>query len=115
MMPDDDLLGTFEQLVLLALLRLGEDANGMTVRREIEARAGRAASPGAVYATLDRLEAKGYVSARTGEPAPQRRGRARRFFRVEPPGHAALRHTLGILERMREGLEADGRPIGAFA
>src|SRR4051794_36696300 len=115
MMPDDDLLGTFEQLVLLALLRLGEDAYGMTVRREIEGRARRAASLGAVYATLDRLEAKGYVSSRPGDATPQRRGRARRFFRVEPPGHAALRHTLVTLERMREGLEADGRPIGAIA
>lgn len=114
-MPDDDLLGTFEQLVLLALLHLGDDAYGMTVRREIEERAGRPTSLGAVYATLDRLEAKGYVTSRTGEPAPERRGRARRFFRVEPPGHMALRHTLLTLERMREGLGADGRPIGAIA
>ena len=99
-MPDDDLLGTFEQLVLLALLRLGEDAYGMTVRREIEDRAGRPTSLGAVYATLDRLEAKGYVSSRSGEPTSERRGRAKRFFKVEPPGMEALRHTTRVIERM---------------
>lgn len=112
-MPDDDLLGTFEQLVLLALLRLGEDAYGMTVRREIEEQAGRPTSLGAVYATLDRLEAKGYVSSRTGDPTAERRGRAKRFFKVEPPGLLALRHTLRAIERMREGLEGGGQPIGA--
>jgi PadR family transcriptional regulator PadR len=96
-------------------LRLGEDAYGMTVGREIEARAGRTVTLGAVYATPDRLETKGYVTSRHGGPAPERRGRARRFFRVEPPGHAALGHTLQALERMREGLESDGRAIGALA
>ncbi len=112
-MPDDDLLGTFEQLVLLALLRLGEDAYGMTVRREIEERTGRSASLGAVYSTLDRLEAKGYVSSRSGDPTMERRGRAKRFFKVEPPGLEALRHTLQVIERMREGLGGTGQPIGA--
>ncbi len=114
-MPDDDLLGTFEQLVLLALLRLGADAYGMTVRREIEQHAGRSASLGAVYATLDRLEAKGYVSSRTGGPTSERRGRAKRFFQVEPPGLEALRHTIRVIQRMREGLEGGGQPIGAIA
>lgn len=110
----DDFLGTFEQLILLALLRLGEDAYGMTVRREIEERAGRSTSLGAVYATLDRLEAKGYVSSRPGEGTEQRRGRARRFFKVEPSGLEALRQTLRAVERMREGIEGAGKPLGAI-
>ncbi|MDR3633589.1 MAG: PadR family transcriptional regulator [Isosphaeraceae bacterium] len=114
-MADDDLLGTFEQLTLLALLRLGDDAYGMLVRREIEERTGRSTSLGAVYATLDRLETKGYVSSRSEAGGAERGGRAKRFFRVEPPGLRALQQTARAVERMREGLEADGRPLGAIA
>jgi len=100
-MVKGELPGAFEQLILLALVRLGSDAYGMTVRREIEARTGRRVSLGAVYATLDRLERKGYVSSRAGEPAPERQGRARRFFRLEPPGEQALAQALDALDRMR--------------
>jgi DNA-binding PadR family transcriptional regulator len=97
--------GAFEQLVLLALLRLGPDAYGMTVRREIEARTGRAVALGAVYATLDRLERKGLVSSRDGGGAPpERAGRARRYFEVEPGGRRALEQALASVDRMRAGL-----------
>ena len=93
-MPDDDLLGTFEQLVLLALLRLGEDAYGMTVRREIEEHAGRSASLGAVYATLDRLEAKGYVSSRYGRTDLGASGTSQTVLqgRAAGPGGAPAHH-----------------------
>ena len=68
-------LGDFELLVLLAVLRADGDAYGSTILRELHDRSGRAVSRGALYVTLDRLEAKGYVSSRTGEPVPSRAGR----------------------------------------
>jgi PadR family transcriptional regulator PadR len=97
-------LGDFEQLVVLALLRLGDGAYGMTVRREIEGRTGRQVSLGAVYATLDRLEDKGLVSSTIGGGDGVRRGRAKRFFAVEPDGRDALRRSLDALDRMRSGI-----------
>jgi DNA-binding PadR family transcriptional regulator len=97
--------GAFEQLVMLALLRLDPDAYGMSVRREIEASAGRVVALGAVYATLDRLERKGLVSSRAGADAPpERAGRARRYFRIEPAGRQALADALALVDRMRAGV-----------
>ena len=99
----DDFPGAFEQLILLALLRWGEGAYGMTVRRELVATTGRDVSLGAVYATLDRLERKGWVSSYgvSAAESAERGGRARRFFRVEPSGEAALRRALDAIDRMR--------------
>jgi len=97
-------LGDFEQLVILALLRIGEGAYGMLVRREIEERTGRVVSLGAIYATLDRLESKGMVSSTIGGSGSNRRGRAKRFFTVEPPGRAALIRALNALDAMRSGV-----------
>ncbi len=71
-------LGTFEEIVLLAVMQVGEGAYGMTIRRDIEDRSGRSVSIGAVYATLDRLQTKGYISSRLADPSSVRRGRARR-------------------------------------
>jgi PadR family transcriptional regulator, regulatory protein PadR len=93
-------LGEFEQVVLLAVARLGDDAYGMRIRREIEGRAGRSTSIGAVYATLDRLEAKGYVRARDDTSG----GRARRFFTVTPAGLAALESARDLQARMWAGM-----------
>jgi PadR family transcriptional regulator PadR len=93
-------LGEFEQVVLLAVARLGQDAYGMRIRREIEERAARATSIGAVYATLDRLEAKGYVQARDDASG----GRARRFFDVTPAGRDALESARELQARMWAGL-----------
>jgi len=104
-MANRDYLGEFEHIVILALLRLDERAYGVTVRQEIESRTGREVSIGAVYATLDRLEAKGYVRSRHGEPTPERGGRSKRFFRVTAKGVAALNQTQGALQKMREGLD----------
>jgi PadR family transcriptional regulator PadR len=98
-------LGGFEFIVILGLLRLSEDAYGVTVRQEIEARTGREVSIGAVYATLDRLEAKGYVKSRLGAPTPERGGRSKRFFRVTPKGVLAVRRTHTALQQLITGLD----------
>jgi PadR family transcriptional regulator len=103
-MKNADYLGSLEQIVLLALVQLGPDAYGVTVRAEIEKRTGRSLSLGAIYATLVRLEAKGYVSSRTGEPTAERGGRAKRHFRVEADGMRALRESRRATESMSAGL-----------
>jgi len=86
-------LGEFERLILLAVLRLGRDAYGMRIRLEIKERANRDSSLGAIYTTLERLEAKGLISSWTGDPSPERGGRAKRFFKLEAPGHHALQQA----------------------
>jgi PadR family transcriptional regulator PadR len=96
-------LGEFEQLVLLAILRLGSNAYGMAIRREIEERAGRKTSIGALYLTLDRMEQKGFVASETGEATPERGGRAKRFFSINPSGREALRKSLEGVRKMAAG------------
>ena len=103
-MPRGELLGSLEYIVLLALVRLGPQAYGMTVRREIEERAGRNLSIGAIYSTLERLEAKGYVSSRTGEATAARGGRAKRHFQIEADGVRALKASEETIRRMSAGL-----------
>jgi PadR family transcriptional regulator, regulatory protein PadR len=104
-MPDRDYLGEFEHLIVLALLRLDDLAYGVTVRQEIELRTKREVSIGAVYATLDRLETKGYVNSYRGDPTPQRGGRSKRFFRVTQKGIAAVNRAQHALRRMTAGLD----------
>jgi DNA-binding PadR family transcriptional regulator len=104
-MPRGELLGSLEHIVLMAVVHLGDDAYGMTVRREIESRTGRNLSIGAIYATLERLEAKGMVRSHTGEPTAQRGGRAKRIFRVEAEGMRALRSTQDAIQKMAGGLK----------
>ena len=99
-----DYLGEFEHIVLLALLRIGSQAYGVTVRQEIQTRTRRDVSLGAVYATLDRLEAKGYVRSHRGDPTPERGGRSKRFFRVSGRGVAAVNRSQRALQSMTEGL-----------
>ena len=101
----DSWLGEFELLVLMAVLRLGDNAYGMRVRQEIESRTGRIASLGAVYTTLDRMEAKGYVSSSVGGATPERGGRAKRFFRLEAAGASALAQTTRAVRSMATGLD----------
>ena len=103
-MPRGDLLGSLEHIVLLALVRLEANAYGMTIRREIEERTGRHISIGAVYATLDRLETKGYVSSFVGEPTAERGGRAKRLFQIEADGELALRTSQEAIRKMTLGL-----------
>jgi PadR family transcriptional regulator, regulatory protein PadR len=103
-----DYLGEFEHIVLIALLRLGDRAYGVTVRQEIETRAKREVSIGAIYATLDRLEAKGYVKSRLGEPTSERGGRSKRFFQVTAKGMTAVNRTHRTLQRLTAGLDLLG-------
>lgn len=97
--------GEFEQLVMIALVRLGPDAYGATVRREIELRAKRELSIGAVYTTLERLEGKGFVRSRIGEPTPNRGGRRRKHFELLPLGSRSLKAALQAYAGMTAGLE----------
>src|SRR5262245_23164571 len=98
-------LGEFEQLILLALLRLGSEAYGASVRREIEDRGGRRVSISAVYTTLERLEQKGLVRSWTGEPTAERGGRRRRHFDLLPAGIRAMRAAHASYAGMIAGLE----------
>lgn len=102
-----DMLGEFEQLVILAVIRVGDEAYGVPIHEELSSRARRAVSVAAVYKTLERLEAKGYVSSRIGEPTAERGGRRRKYFTIEAAGRAALRDSLAALRRMTAGIEAD--------
>jgi DNA-binding PadR family transcriptional regulator len=104
-MSNRDFLGEFEHIVVLALLRLADQAYGVTVRQEIEVRTGREVSIGAIYATLDRLETKGYVKSHLGDPTPERGGRSKRFFRVTAKGVAAVNRTHRALRSMTKGLD----------
>ena len=98
-------LGEFEQVVLLAIARLKGNGYGAVIRHEVEHRARRPVTVGALYSTLDRLEAKGYVVAREGATAPDRGGRPKRFFALHPAGAVALEASRCMLERMWEDVE----------
>ena len=98
-------LGEFEQLVLLAVLRLKDDAYAVPIRQEIEDRTKRSAARGAVYITLDRLEEKGYLKSRLGEGSPERGGRPRRYYTVCPAGVRALEQSWTALRNMWAGME----------
>ncbi len=97
-------LAEFELLVMLAIARLEDNAYGVTIRREIESRAGRSVAIGAVYATLARLADKGYVTTSVSDPEPVRGGRARRLAHLTRGGWAVLRASTRMIERMLDGL-----------
>ncbi|HJR60963.1 MAG TPA: helix-turn-helix transcriptional regulator [Vicinamibacterales bacterium] len=99
-------LGEFEQIVLLAILRLDQDAYAIPVREEIEARTGRRVARGALYTALERLEAKACLSSRMSEPLPERGGRSRRYYTVTPAGLAALRASRAALLALWKGVES---------
>lgn len=103
-------IGDFEQLILFALLRLGANAYGVTIRREIEARTTRAISPGALYTALDRLEKRGLVSSRLGDPTPERGGKRKRLYTLQPAGEQALARVYESLRLMASGVAARLRP-----
>lgn len=108
---ETDVLGEFEQLVLLAIARLDGNAYAVSIRAEIERRTGRVVSRGAIYVTLRRLSAKGYLESRMGDPTPERGGRSKRLYRLRPSGVAALKQSLAALDRMRAGLPAGLREV----
>ncbi len=102
-------LGEFEILTLAALVRLGPEAYGVTVRQEIEGRAGRPVTVGALYATLDRLEEKGMVASRLGDATAERGGRAKRHFEITTLGRSRLEKSASMLGHMLGGLFPQGR------
>jgi len=101
-------LGEFEQVVLLAILRLNEDAYGVTIRSEIARCTGREPAPGALYTTLDRMEEKGIVRSWFGEATPQRGGRAKRYFALTKPGLDALISAQLAYQSLLKGLNILG-------
>ena len=99
-----EILGTFEQAVLLAIIRLRDDAYGRAILQEVGLRLGREAAPGAVQATLERLENKGLVTSQLGAGTPIRSGRPRRFYRVGPSGISAVNDARTAVEHLWRGL-----------
>ena len=99
-----ELLTDFELMILLAILRAGDEAYGVVIAREIEATAGRSVLLPAVYAALDRLERHGCVASTVGDPTPSRGGRAKRFFRVTPRGLKAVKDTRRALVALWTGV-----------
>jgi len=98
-------LGELEQMILLALVSLGEEAYGASVRREIVGRSGKEVSAGAVYTVLDRLERAGLVTSWTGEPTAERGGRRRKHYRLRPDGARLLQESRERMRRMARGLD----------
>jgi DNA-binding PadR family transcriptional regulator len=98
------MLGEFEYLLLTAATRLGDDAYGVSIRQEIEAATGRRCSIGALYTTLDRLEAKGLLATHMGDATPQRGGRAKRMVRVTPKGVHEAAAFYKAVERVSRGV-----------
>ncbi|HEY0794658.1 MAG TPA: PadR family transcriptional regulator [Acidisarcina sp.] len=101
-------LGEFEQIVLLAILRLQDSAYGVSIQAEIQCCTGRKTTPGALYTTLDRLERKGVLRARAGEPTPIRGGRAKRFYSVTKEGRHRLTDAQSAFRRLLAGVNLLG-------
>jgi len=95
-----DYLTDFELMILLSILRVGDEAYGVPIAREMETTGGRTVVLSAVYAALDRLEENGLVSSSLGEPTPERGGRAKRFFRVTPAGLRSVRQARRALTQL---------------
>jgi DNA-binding PadR family transcriptional regulator len=100
-----DVLGGFEQAVLLATIHLGDEAYGRAILKEVERRLERSVAVGAVHATLERLENKGLVTSRLGSGTPVRAGRPRRYYRLEPSGRRALNDARAAIEALWSGLQ----------
>jgi len=106
-MPRGGFLGEFEQMVLLAVARLGDQAYGMAILEEIQERTGTESAVASVYAALDRLQRHGYVTSEVGEPTPERGGRAKRYFRLQRAGSEALARARNALDSLWDGLQLD--------
>src|SRR5215218_6558389 len=103
---DVSILGEFEQVVLLAILRLGDEAYAVTIRDEILQCTGRDVSRGSIYITLDRLETKGYLKSRLADPTPERGGRSKRYYTLRPRAVDALKESRRALVALWRGLES---------
>lgn len=108
-MSDRQLLGEVEQLVLLAILRIGEGAYAVPIREELEGQGGVKLSRGTIYVTLDRLERKGYVRSHFADPTPKPGGKARRCFHLEREGLMAVRAAQRMVDRLRAGTALEHR------
>ncbi len=106
-------LGEFEQLILLGLLRLGDEAYGAAIKREIEEKTGREVFIGAVYTALARMQKNGYVTSRIGEPTSKRGGRRKKFYSLAAAGEAALSRSYTALRSMAEGIEVQVESLAA--
>jgi DNA-binding PadR family transcriptional regulator len=104
-------LGDFEQRILFALIRLGADAYGVTIRQEIETRTGRPVSAGAMYTALARMEKRGLVASRLGDPTPERGGKRKRLYTVQPAGERAIARAYESLRLMASGMATRLRTV----
>jgi DNA-binding PadR family transcriptional regulator len=98
-------LGEFEQLVLMSVMRVGDDAYGIPIHAELRECTRRDLTLAAVYKTLERLDAKGFLTSRLGEATPERGGRRKRFFAVTTAGRRELKSSLAAIRRMAAGLD----------
>jgi DNA-binding PadR family transcriptional regulator len=103
-MSEHSYLGEFELMLLLTIIRLGDEAYGVPLSRDLAKRRGREISVGSVYAALDRLETKGLVTSSLGESTPERGGRAKRYFRVTRQGLRAVHETRKVLTKLWQSL-----------
>lgn len=110
-MREHTYLGEFELMILLTIISLGEDVYGVPLARELAALRGGYVSVGSVYAALDRLELKGLIASRLGDPSPERGGRAKRYFRVTRQGLQSIRETRKVLSKLWKSLPASGGDI----
>ncbi len=108
-------LGEFEEIVLIAILRLGDNAYGVSIRQLIERETGRSVSIGGIYTTLERLERKGFITSWQGEATAERGGRAKRFFRVEGAGERAFNEAQQARKNIMAGLEPSWQMMGGIA
>lgn len=113
MAEQKDYLGHFEEIVLLAILRLGEEAYGAKIRQKVSEATERDVSIGAIYATLDRLERKGYVNSWQGGATPERGGRSKRYFKIKGAGAQALSDTNTARNKLGAGLDFGINPMEA--
>lgn len=107
-MAKQNYLGEFELMVLLTIVRLGEDAYGVPLARELTAMRGRDVAVGSVYAALERLEDKGFISSALGEATPERGGRAKRYFRITQQGLRSVHETREVLNKLWGSLPSPG-------
>src|SRR5215216_1517606 len=112
MSPERNFLGRFEEYILFAVLQLGNEAYGAKIRQAVEEALEKSVSIGAVYATLDRLERKGFVASWQGESTPERGGRAKRYFKIEGAGLSALYEAEAVRRKLDEGVSVGMEPLG---
>jgi len=107
----DTELTTLEQHLLLAIIALHPNAYGVSIQDHIKARTGREPSTGSIYASLDRLEEKGFVKSRQGEATPERGGKRKLYFTITAPGQRALKESLQAIDALSHGLRWKGAAV----